>query len=221
MATLWRMSSRQTGRSVSVTRAPCSARACTHRDEFVRRILWTNLHGCTCQAAENQIKGTPVHLVSHACRCFSSDNIIHIAIEGCNASAPKAHDSDSAQAGPQLYDMPPTQRGRRQRVHNAVDQLGRRCPQTVAHSVCAPCVQRVRRHLVIATHARLTCTSVAAGSSTWTCTMLLPPHLHFEAFAGIEFVLQQAVRLQGLRQPRLQARLHLSRIDSASGLTAC
>lgn len=50
--------------------------------------------------------------------------------------------------------------------------------------------------------------------------MLLQPHLHFEAFASIELVLQQAVRLQGLRQPRLHVRSHLLCIDSASGLTA-
>ena len=45
--------------------------------------------------------------------------------------------------------MPPMERGRRQRVHKAVDELWRCRPQTVAHRVCAPRVQRVRRHLLI------------------------------------------------------------------------
>jgi hypothetical protein len=134
----------------------------------------------------------------------------------------EAHNANSAQSGPQLYNMPPMERGRRQRVHEAVDELWRCRPQTVAHRVCAPCVQRIRRHLAIASHARLEeLTSRRRGGwQHMDRTMLLQPHLHFEAFASIELVLQQAVRLQGLRQSRLQVRSHLLCIDSASGLTA-
>ena len=80
----------------------------------------------------------------------------HITTAGRNISAAEAHNANSAQTGPQLYDMSPTERGLRQRVHEAVDQLWRCRPQTVAHGICAPCVQRIRRHLAIASHARLT-----------------------------------------------------------------